>query len=156
MVDQVTTLADPVTGEILLGEALLTTYADILDELEQVKEQAGRIEMAIIRELHGRGDTEMVSKLFRVTLENKWPKTGKYEHDKLTPLKEMLDPDEFDHCWEQAHEKRTTVPAKFNTVKMESIVNKRGGENGERRDILARALSEGTPYLKLEKLVEAS
>lgn len=130
---------------------LLTTLAETQQEITKLEELAGRIEMAIIQDLRKNGNTEMVTPDFKAMLKTRWPKAGKYDPTKLIPLKEMFDEDEMKHVWELGYEKITTIMPRFNTIKMEAVIKKRGGPKGERRDVLAIAENEGAQYIDLER-----
>lgn len=145
---------DQQTGEVLDGETFevppltpeqkLKVYAAALLDLAEAKETAERIEIDIINDIVASGGTAIPSDIFICELKV----TNSYDQTRFIPLKEELNDTEMGHCWEPEYDKLTIVPAKFNTVKLKAVVNKRGGKA---KDIFEGAMLPGAPSLKFER-----
>ncbi len=149
-----TTRVNKETGEILDGqtfemppltdEQILGIYAAALQEAEEAKEKTGRLEMEILSRIEASGGTAIPSDTFLCEVKI----TNSYDQTRFIPLKELLNETEMDHCWEIEYERISITPAKFNTTKLKSVVNKRGGKA---KDIFESAQIPGAPSLKFER-----
>ncbi len=122
------TTVDKATGEILdHKEHLLITLEEAKENTRKAREIEGRIEMSVIAEIQAEGGTAFPSETYICELKV----INSYDQTKFTLLKEELNETEMDHAWEEEWDETKVHPAKFNTVKLKSIVNKRGGRAKE-------------------------
>ena len=131
MVDQVTTLADPVTGEILVqgvfpkeDELMVAWMAEANEEAANATIWKGKCELELMRRAAERGATTIYGKgqNFVVTKEPIVDRT------QLHPLLELLDPAAGKECFIPAHTATVDVPDKWDMVKVKKHARARGNE----------------------------
>ena len=147
------TITNTRTGEILdenTGyDQLLGAYAATLQEAAEAQERAGRLEQTILRRIQANGGTAIPSDTFICELKV----SNSYDQTKWIPLKEILNDTEMGRCFESEWVEQKVHPARFKTVQLKAIVNKRGGRA---REIFESSLIPGAPILKFERRDEAA
>jgi len=101
-------------AEIKTDHERLRDYMDTKDTIARLRKILTEQEQEIIAIISNRGDTAIADQDFTCELKSSW----QYDHEKFTPLKEVLIEADLASVYEAAYEKTTEVPERWDTTKI--------------------------------------
>ena len=144
-IDQVTTLADPVTGEIvstLTDEQFIGVLAAAQQEAKEATDRHGMLVLEGLQRAAAIGATTLYGKSMNFVV----TQANEYDRTKLPPLLELLDPEAKGKCFIPAHPETVDVPDKWDMTQVKKYAKARGNEA---LDIVERATFPGRASGKL-------
>jgi hypothetical protein len=105
-------------------DALLALYDRQRQRVKESQDVLGHLEQEIFRRTEERKATGIPSDRYECTVKV----ANAYDQTRLTPLREVLSPDELDRCCIPEHQETVTVPEKWNVTKLWPIARKRGAD----------------------------
>jgi hypothetical protein len=121
---------------------LLQRYANVMEQLEALRDARLDLEGEIINSMDRDGATEWVVGPYTATLK----RTTTYVQDKLTPILELIPESDLVAGKAYIPEHQVPVAAKFNLTKLKPFA-RRGAAV---RDVIEAASIQGAPKLKVE------
>ena len=123
---------------------LLHTRAILGDQLAQLKDAVGRVDMEILHRIESANATTLVSGRYEATRNSASPTL---DYARLVTLKEgiMADQDLLE-CYTPEHEETVTVPEKWSLQKLKKFANKYGDPVGK---VLELAKIQGRSFITI-------